>query len=176
MTKYFLVIFSSIVFIACKPYSDPSPIEDPRIINPYCNDPSAVNYNWNFPGIPDNSTCFYPSDVFEGSYIFSDSLVDAQLNVIDTSSYAIQILKLDSVHANLCNLCGTKCVSIRAFKYLEFSIDTIVGNGQVFCNSTDTVSGIGIKSSLQDSLAFQINYIIQTDTGKQYHIGTAVKQ
>ena len=79
-------VFSILMFFSCKKYKDPSPITDPRIKNHYCNDPSAVNSNWDFPGIADNTVCIYPSDIFEGNFKLYDTTINDLDSVLKTDS------------------------------------------------------------------------------------------
>src|SRR5579872_3418748 len=73
----FIVIFFLMLtegVCSCSKYKDTKATADPRLTNPYCNDTNAVNYNWGFPGKPDSTVCFYPTDVFKGIYTFNDSI------------------------------------------------------------------------------------------------------
>src|SRR5947208_3141374 len=63
-----------LISASCKKYTDQPGKSDPRLARKYCNDPSAVNYNRDFPGTEDNSICYYPTDVFKGQYTFTDSI------------------------------------------------------------------------------------------------------
>lgn len=51
--KYFkvfiLLALSVSIFFSCEKWKDPNPDVDPRITErKYCNDPEAINYNWDF--------------------------------------------------------------------------------------------------------------------------------
>src|ERR1043165_6289024 len=85
--RYFSLIILSLALVmgfafSCKKWQDPAPKEDPRLTRPYCNDPEAVNYNWDFPGKPDNSVCFYPSDLFAGTYTFWDTVTHVEKELL----------------------------------------------------------------------------------------------
>jgi len=161
---------------SCKPYQDPEPISDDRINNPYCNDPSAINYNWGFPGLPDNSLCVYPTDVFTGNYTYFDTAYDAALNVLATNSYNLQISNVDTTRLLINGFCSGITIKATANRFLDFVIDSIHGNGQVFCDPLDTIIGGGQKSDFYDSLYILFNYQIESDTGLATHKGRAVKQ
>jgi len=72
--SFFIIIACLSSILGCTKWTDTQNASDPRLTQKYCNDPFAVNYNWGFPGIPDNSTCVFPSDVYVGTYVFHDSI------------------------------------------------------------------------------------------------------
>ena len=72
-------------FLACTKWADTQKPSDPRLTQKYCNDPFAVNYNWGFPGLPDNSTCIFPSDLYVGTYLFHDSIYSIANVLVDTN-------------------------------------------------------------------------------------------
>lgn len=169
-----LTLFILLFVAACKPYKDPDPITDPRLTNPYCNDPSAVNYNWDFPGVPDNSVCFYPSDVFAGQYIWRDTVLDNNLLPISFDSTLVTITKTDTTRLAITGKCNT--LNLTATRFLSITIDSVIGNGQQFCRMGDTIVGNGIKSSVADTTSFTINYVIYSDTGNSTHKAYFLKQ
>ena len=164
-----------LLIAACKPYEDPEPITDPRINNPYCNDPAAINFNWGFPGVPDNSQCFYPADVFEGNYVWQDSTLNDNGAVIAYDSIFSTINKIDSTRFEIIGRCNAN-VKLTASRFLTFTIDTIVGDGQIFCRATDTIAGSGMKVGVSDTSTFFMNYSVITDTGTTTHKAKFVKQ
>lgn len=171
----FFILFMVTFACSCKKYKDTPPITDPRINNPYCNDPAAVNYNWGFPGIPDNSVCIYPADIFTGNYIFRDSVYNTNNTIAYRDTFALQISKADSTKIFITGFCGVLQIQAKANRYYSFNIDSLVSKGQVFCNTTDTISGKGEINFLGDSL-LKFNYQILTDSGFIYHTGSALKQ
>src|ERR1043165_5567011 len=98
--RYFSLIILSLALVmgfafSCKKWQDPAPKEDPRLTRHYCNDPSAVNYNWDFPGKPDNSVCFYPADLFAGTYMFYDTVSASQSDLyLSADSLVLNISKI----------------------------------------------------------------------------------
>ena len=173
MRKYLLFIL--LLAAACKPYKDPDPITDPRLVTPYCNDPAAINFNWDFPGVPDNSVCFYPSDVFEGNYIWRDSVINEDFVVLSYDSTFVTLTKIDTTSLSLTGKCGAD-IRLSATKFLNIIIDSIDGDGQKFCNATDTIIGSGLKTGFTDSTKFTMSYTIVSDTGKTRHKALFLKQ
>ncbi|MEZ5047562.1 MAG: hypothetical protein R2831_11295 [Chitinophagaceae bacterium] len=175
MHKYLWVLAALLLF-SCKKYKDPNPFTDPRIVSPYCNDPSAVNYNWDFPGKPDNSVCIYPTDVIQGAYFYHDTIYNSTGDVIKRDSFTLNFSKIDTVHFTIQGFCtGTQSISARATRYLLFSIDSLLGNGQEYCGLDDTIMGKGKKYSIESSAPIKLEYQIQTDSGMVFHYGTAIK-
>ena len=169
------ILFILLLAASCKPYTDPDPLTDPRISNPYCNDPTAINYNWGFPGIPDNSTCIYSSDLFVGNYIWRDSTVNSPGAVVAYDSVFATVTKIDSIHFNIAGRCGYD-LKLTADKFLNIVIDSIDGNGQKFCKPSDTIVGSGLKLSFSDTTNFILNYTIFSDTGATAHESIFIKQ
>lgn len=173
MQKYLLVIL--LFALSCKPYKDPDPIKDPRLTNPYCNDPAAINYNWEFPGVPDNTTCIFPSDVFEGNYIWYDSTQDENLNILAFDSTFVNVAKVDTTRLTLSGKCNYN-LSLTADRFLNIVIDSLHGDGQQFCQTNDTIIGTGLKIGFADTTSFTMNYIIVSDTGSSFHKAYFLKQ
>ena len=170
------LFFIILLVAACKPYKDPDPITDPRLQNSsYCNDPAAINYNWGFPGIPDNSLCIFPTDVFEGNYVWRDSVIDENGDVLAFDSVFATVSKLDTTRLNINGRCGYD-LKLTADKFLGIVIDSIDGNGQKFCQASDTIIGTGLKTGFSDTTTFSLNYIIISDTGSSIHKSIFIKQ
>jgi hypothetical protein len=172
--RYYLLVF--ILFGACKKYSDPAPFSDPRINNPYCNVPAALNYNWGFPGIPDNSLCIYPSTFFSGNYFYRDSTFDIGMNFLSQDSFPITITVVDTSRVNISGFCGTNVLQAKTDKFYKIKFDSTFAYGQHLCSSTDTVTGGGSKKDISDTATIKFAYTLLSDTGVSYHIGTATKQ
>ncbi|MCD6064583.1 MAG: hypothetical protein K0R82_2494 [Flavipsychrobacter sp.] len=179
------VLAATLAVVACKKYEDKIGVAD--LPNSYCNDPEAVNYNWNFPGKPDNSTCFYPDSVFAGTYILSDSVYyseDFIFSRAQTDTLTISKRGTDS-HSQLtvewktCNI-RMNFTADRFYKATAdslFGADTIIRAGQLFCRPTDTLSGFMMKDR-NDPKRLKVNFTIRTDTGSKvvFYNGTAIKQ
>lgn len=169
------------LFFSCNKWSDPASVNDPRLTNPYCNDPDAVNYNWGFPGKPDNSVCFYPSDVFNGTYVFTDSVYIASSGLfIATQAETLYVTKQNKTNLTIAGLCSsTNVVNITAHSDFNATVDTLVGDsttisrGQLLCRPSDTISGTFSYSRI-DSL-LHISFQVSSDTGVTIHTGKAKK-
>ncbi len=166
---------------ACKKWQDPAPTNDPRLTNPYCNDPEAVNYNWGFPGKPDNSLCFYPKDLFLGDYLFVDSIYITSSNTfIHSDSLILHIYSRAGSNSKIAvvGFCGADSLKLTAGASYIATIDTLIGDtltyrGQQWCRVVDTVNGT-IYNSRVDTL-LHINLQIISDTGITTHMGKAKK-
>jgi hypothetical protein len=174
-------------FAACKKWQDPQPVDDPRISSRrFCNDPEAVNYNWDFPGKPDNTLCFYPSDLFKGTFSFKDSIYSAT-NVFDSAgsqvTYLLQFLPLDKNRFVVIGFCPGDSLHFTAERvtysaHADTTIqtsDTTFSYGQFFCRQLDTLTGTFTRSRT-DSTGIYIDLKVVSDTGINYHRGTAIKQ
>lgn len=189
--KFFrpLIIIAAVgVFVfSCKKYKDPDLATDPRIATrKYCNDPLAVNYNWDFPGVPDNTVCFYPTDIFKGSYLFTDSIYRSD-NSFDSArsliTYTLNIIPYTTNKFALVGFCGNgdslKFTAERT-TYRGNADTTIKLNdstyvyGQFFCSSLDTLTGTLMRPK-GDSVSLLIDFTVLSDTGLNYHRGTAIK-
>jgi hypothetical protein len=179
------VLLMALGFAACKKYEDKVGNADGQLENRYCNDPEAVNYNWGFPGKPDNAICFFPTSVFEGTYILSDSIfysTDFIFTKAVTDTITISKKSPDS-HTKLLlsGWCGVQMdfTADRFYKATADSLfggDTIIRAGQLFCHD-DTLSGFIIKDKTDDK-RLRLNFTIRTDTGSKvvFHVGTAIKK
>ena len=175
-----LLSLATLSAVSCKKWVDPAPTTDPRLNNPYCNDPEAVNYNWGFPGKPDNSLCFFPSDIFNGTYTFVDSVYQASTGFfILTQTQTLNVVKRSQNKLEVFGLCGTGSLFITAHSNFIATIDTTVGDttifnrGQLLCRTQDTASGT-ITYNRIDSL-LHISITVVSDTGITTHTGKAKK-
>jgi hypothetical protein len=188
-----IVAFSLLVpafLFSCKKWSDPAAPQDPRLDdNKYCNDPDAVNYNWNFPGVPDNSVCIFPADLFKGTYSFTDSIYNVQ-NVFDSArsqnTYTLHIIALGKRTLRITGFCSAsdslKFTAERS-TYRATADTTIFLNdttkvfGQFFCRTQDTLSGSVSKNQNDSSgRTVRVDFRVVSDTGVYFHRGTAIKQ
>jgi hypothetical protein len=190
----YIFLIGLICLAACKKTEPKGDTNDPRLSGSgYCNDPRAVNYNWNFPGKVDNSTCFYPSSVFKGTYLFTDSTLNAAFRLDDTvksiQKYWITITPVNNDYNKMMvqglHICKdtNDVVYINAGRFFKASVDstrnpapdTTFQPGQILGSCADTVNGFFSKAnSASDTL--RINLTVYNDTGVIYHIGTAIKQ
>ncbi len=177
-----LFIVSVVAMLSCKKWEDPAPSDDPRISNPYCNDPDAVNYNWGFPGTPDNTVCVYGPDLFAGTYKVHDTAYDTESGLyLAADSSMVTIVKLSNLKARVDGLCPSGVsLFITAGGAWQATVDTTVGDslslsqGQLFCRSVDTVTGYLTRDKIDSSLVY-IDLTIRTDSATTVHRAKAVK-
>lgn len=183
-----VVLLLTIVAAGCEKWVDQKAEEDPRINErAYCNDPEAVNFNWNFPGKPDSSTCFYPSDIFKGTYLFVDSVYNGD-NIFDsarsTTTYTLTLMPYSHNHFGLIGFCGNEPLKFTAERStyranadstIQIS-DTTFDYGQYFCRTQDTIAGFIFKDRNDSSSRLFIEFSVRSDTGLNFHRGTAIKQ
>jgi hypothetical protein len=159
---------------SCKRYVDPAP-QNLNLTNKYCNDPIAVNYNWNFPGLPDNGVCIYPADVFVGNFTFYDSLQDIGTGLyLPNDTLPLQITKMTNSAFLIGGLCPSASFMAKAYRNMQFTLDSNSINGQLFCVVQDTLSGKGSKNFVSDT-SFKFSYTLNTPAGIQKHRGILIK-
>jgi hypothetical protein len=180
-TFLLLLAVATLFALSCKKWKDAAPRDDPRISTPYCNDPEAVNYNWGFPGKPDNSVCYYAADIFAGTYTVHDTAYKADLYVWADSTQ-ITISRITNSKISVTGLCsGGGIMYVTARTAYQATIDTTVGDslsldqGQLYCRPQDTVSGYFNRDKFDSSLMY-INLTVKTDTGTTVHLARAVKK
>jgi hypothetical protein len=170
-----MMVFFAIL-IGCKPYKDPTPIKTDLLTTPYCNDPKAVNYNWGFPGKPDNSICFFPADLFVGNYKFYDSIYDNTAGVyLAFDSTNVSIAKSTDSTISVTGLCGSSVFTAKATKNARFTLDSTTSLGQLFCSNADTISGGATKWNFNDTF-FKFQYDLINNSTKKEHNGIFIKQ
>jgi len=171
------------VFFSCAKWKDPKPVNDPRLTNHYCNDPAAVNYNLGFPGVPDNTVCYYPSDLFVGNYLLHDSVYLSPSGLfISADSFVIRVTKISNSKIGVIGFCksGSQLLMTAGPTYVATG-DTTEGDsttiyhGQMLCRIQDTISGT-ISKDRVDSTVLHIALQVVSDTGISLIQGRAVKQ
>ena len=158
------------VLLSCAKYKSPKGYTDPQLTNHYCNDPLAVNYNWGFPGIPDNTVCFYPTDVFAGKYIFRDSIfLQSGYIFIRADSFIMTIKKINTTQMSVFGVCvnGDSLVLTATPSFIA-SVDTTEGDtvtncGEPLCGSNDTINGTITQNRLDSVLT--ILFQVASDSG-----------
>jgi len=187
LTIYIFVVL--LTFSSCKKWKDSIATDDPRLHDrKYCNDPEAVNYNWEFPGVPDNSICIFPSDLYKGIYTFTDSVYNSNEifdSLLSKQTYTIQVLAMSKKHLAIIGFCsndtlfftaGRTTYSASADSTLKLN-DSTKAFGQPMCRMLDTLTGTITKNSLDTTnTKIKFNWKVVSDTGSNYHKGTAVKQ
>ena len=175
------VLFAVILF-ACSKYKDPPPAgHDDRLVKPYCNDPKAVNYNWDFPGIPDSSVCIYAVDSFKGSWIFKDTVLLPNNDIAEIVDRNLTFTSTEDtikIHLEVTGWCsGPTPFYITANKYGKANVDSIPAGvpGQLLCIPTDTLNGY-FNKNLYGKDTMKIELTITNAAGTRYHKGIAIKQ
>ncbi|MFI5196572.1 MAG: hypothetical protein ACHQD8_05740 [Chitinophagales bacterium] len=175
-----LLAVGGIMFFSCAKWKDPKGY-DPNLPHHYCNDPAAVNYNWNFPGKPDNTVCFYPTDLFGGTYFFRDSIYRDTL-FIRADSFTLTMTAVSHTKINVAGFClNGNTITLTAGPTYIATVDTTEGDtttinhGQMLCRIQDTVSGT-ISKDRVDSTLLHITLQVASDTGMTTHYGNARKQ
>lgn len=181
-----VIALSLSIFSSCS--KAPEEKTDPRLNEKrYCNDPDAVNYNVNFPGIPDNSICFFPTQLFKGTYLFIDSVRDKDYAFRSVDSFLVTLVaKTNTKLAFVGFIKGTTdTLNLTADKYYKAVIDSAKGAYDVKLsgslvkngNAVDTVSGYLQKYS-NDSNKILVRFAVVSgkDSVVNFHYGTARKQ
>ncbi|HTO14720.1 MAG TPA: hypothetical protein VLZ83_03070 [Edaphocola sp.] len=169
---------------ACEKYKDPKE-KDLGLTREYCNDPSAINYNDSFPGVPNNSVCIFPTDLFEGNWHFQDSVFTPDGTFLNSETYILTFTAKDPSQDSLkrkltlTGLCPSVNINLSANRYGLALTDTLIpytDGGQFFCQNTDTISGQFkvIRDSLNNNM--KINFTIHAPDNQFLHIGKAIKQ
>jgi hypothetical protein len=166
---------------ACQSKEEDYPATDPRLgTRVYCNIPGAVNYNWGFPGKPDNSVCFYGPDLFRGSFSYRDTILKPD-GTIDSprsgQAYTLNIYGLDTSRAILLGLCpGGDTLYLHAPRTgFRASLDSSTVKGQRLCRTQDTVSGLLLRE-LSDTSRLSLSFTVYSDTAVNLHRGTAYRR
>lgn len=180
-----LLLAPALIFYACKKYQDPPDATFPsELTDHYCNDPRAVNYNWNFPGIEDSLVCVFPVDSFQGSWTYYDT---TYLPSGDTAGTAIRNLVFTStedsvkMHMTVAGWCSANATfNVTANKYNRSELDSLPGSysGQFFCSQADTAVGAFYKD-VSDTTSFNkmvVDITVTSGETIQYHKGVAIRQ
>ena len=193
MPRSIYILLFSILLFACQKEDKKGNSDDPRLTNKYCNDPRAVNYNWNFPGTPDNSLCFYPSSVFQGTYLFTDTVLNKDYVLADTAhpsyTYMITLIPIGNDYNKMLlqglHICSdtNDAITLTATRFFKATVDSTAHPvldstllpGQILSHCADTVSGYLTKSN-GDDINLRVSLMVYNDTGIVYHVGTAKKQ
>lgn len=168
---------------SCRKYKDPKGERDPRLDSTfYCNDPDAVNYNWGFPGTPDSTLCYYPADLYAGTYLFTDSVYNPDNSFdVDRSrtTYTLRFYRLSKNRFAVVGFCnGSDTVYFTAERVsLQANVDTLVAQlGQRLCRPLDTVYGNFTRNVTDTTGDIVVNLTVRSDTSTNFHRGKALKQ
>lgn len=138
----------------------------------YCNDPAAINYNYEFPGTADNTTCIYPTDVFVGKYALLDSIYTSDFASFYVVTDTVDIYAMSKTRMAMVGYCGPfDSIKLTAGRYYKATIDSTITNGQPLCNIKDTISGtFAVDATERVRLSFTQ---VGDTAGIKYHRGTA---
>lgn len=178
VSRILFIITSLCMLSACGKYNDKYGPEDERLDRPFCNDPEAVNYNWDFPGRPDSAACYYPADILAGRYMLVDSIYSAseELDTLGIRTVYFDIYSLTRKKIGLVNLCGPDTLFFLADRFYNVSSDSLFIEGQPFCSPLDTMFG-SMRLTVGDSSYLKLDLTVSSGlTGLRHHRGTAVKQ
>ena len=173
--KIILFIFLGLSLHSCVKWKD-AKATDPGITRHYCNDPDAVNYNWGFPGKPDNTICFYPSDLFAGvDSFFIDSIFQKDLSFTRRDSFMMTITRVTNSQILLAGFCSNNrstAFSLTADRTYNATLDTVLGGiGQTFCRPRDSTMG----DTVTGNITRDVNLLLDTSTAKGHiYIDTAI--
>lgn len=188
-TLILTTILLTLLHFSCKKWTDPAPYDDPQVQErKYCNDPEAVNYNWDFPGIADSTTCIFPADLYTGTYTFTDSIYFDDETTLDTDlvfqTYTLQIIRNAKSKFSIQGFCSSNELTFTAGRSTyQASADTTLKQddstyayGQPLCSIQDTLTGTVTKSTTDTTgKTITISWEVVSDTGINYHKGTAIK-
>lgn len=167
-----------VIISACEKYSDKKggDIKD-QLNRKYCNIPHAINYNWNFPGIEDNTTCYFAYEYFQGNWTFVDTIKKQdEIIQIDTLVISFEHNNADTTYGTifLNGWCANEKLKLIADRFYNVVTDTME-NGekyQVVCNNQDTISGT-ISKDISDSTKLSIKLNVTNANGTFLHVGNA---
>lgn len=179
---YHVILFTFVASIfmgSCSKYKDEAGEYDPRLKRPYCNDPEAVNYNWDFPGTPDSTVCYYPEDMLSGNYTLLDSIYssDDVLDTLGIRTVYFSVYPLSRGNIGLVGLCGSDTLFFTTDRFYFIAADSLFEQGQPYCSPLDTFTGT-MRYFPGDTSYLQLNLTVDGGTlsGIRYHRGTAIKQ
>lgn len=171
---------AAVLFYACSKYKEPPKADPAETGRHYCNDSRAVNFNWGFPGTPDNDTCVYPIDSMLGNWVFTDSVFLPNGNFQNVFTRNLNFTATEDTslsHIAVSGWCNGAPIYITVDRYNLANVDTLLTGayGQLLCSATDTVSGTFQKeANIKDTM--NINITISGTTGVTFHKGKALRQ
>lgn len=178
-----LGLIAMVLISSCEKYEDSSQNDWKVDENQeYCNHPDAVNYNWGFPGVINDSICIFPNEVFEGQWYLTDTLFNDTLGVeaIRERFIDIQWVPEDSIEykLRLSGWCDNEHeLYLDANRFLLASVIDELEDypGQWDCDLTSSISGT-IRKNNFDADTLYLQMIQQTDQDQLRIIkGRAIK-
>lgn len=170
-------------FISCDRYEDKTLQDwDDQDNSYYCNQADAINYNWGFPGLINDSICIFPNEVFEGTWYLTDTIFNDTLGIEqiqerwvtidwvadDTISYKLKMM-------GFCEEDQPLYFDANRFMLANIVDDLEDTNGQLYCDLTSSISG-NIRKDNIDSDTLYLQMLQQTNTDLLFTIkGRAIK-
>lgn len=108
--------------------------------------------------------------------MYYDTILNDIGEYVSNDSFAIAITQLDSTKLTITGFCGADIYHATASRFFKFTLDSVLGNGQLYCNQKDTFTGNGYKIGIEDTNTIQFNIVLQTDTAAVIHKGFAIKK
>src|SRR5690625_160640 len=174
-------------FVSCEKYEDKAQkdIED-ALKNQYCNITDAINYNWGFPGEPNDSLCIFPVEPFIAySWTLLDTVFNEDFEVLETRNRtiyfeeytAIDTLKHMMLMHDYCS--ENSSILLEANRHLLATVYDNIENdvGQLDCDESSVLNGfISLDSLSADTLKLrfhkrtidELNLIINGRAYKNY--------
>lgn len=181
MRKTIGIFCLTITIWGCSKTNENTSVDDGLFTRKYCNDPEAVNFNHGFPGTPDSSICFYPKDVFAGSYLVKDSIFNTEFELDTVLEKIISFIAVNNSNLKVNGFCPSgDPLYFTADRFYKAQSDSLtLGDstklpGQLICSTSDTLIGTINKIEV-DTPKIRINWTVASDTGINYHIGTGIK-
>lgn len=168
---------SAVIFYACSKYKDPPNADPVNNGRHYCNDPRALNYNWGFPGTPDNDTCVYPIDPMKGAWVFTDSVFLPNGNLQQVLTRNLNFTSTEDTlltHMAVSGWCSGTPIYITIDKIGTARVDSMFSGGQLLCTTTDTINGTFLKK-LDRADTLDIDLSISSLGGTTRHKGIALR-
>lgn len=150
-------------FISCEKYEDKAKKDiDDTLTNQYCNITDAINYNWGFPGEPNDSLCIFPVEPFIAySWTLIDTVLNEDMDILETRNRtiyfeeytAIDTMKHMILMKDYCS--ENSSILLEANRHLLASVFDNMENdiGQLDCDGSSVLNGfISLDSLSADTL------------------------
>lgn len=181
--KITMFVIAVLLVYACNKQEPFDTVSNADLATHYCNDPLAINYNIGFPGTVDNNVCIYPTEVFTGTYELKDSIYNGEFELDTVLNFTVGFTASSLTGLKMYGFCvNGDTVRLTADRYYKAGVDSTLTlpdsnliEGHVFCRAIDTIKG-SINKYSTDSNKLRINFIIASDTGINYHIGTGIRK
>lgn len=171
----------ALLMTGCSKTADTKPDISDQLSGKYCNIPAAVNYNWGFPGIEDNTTCIFATSYYEGNWAFVDTvaLPDETVVRIDTLLLNFSKIASDTTQRlmHMAGWCGSENLIMDVDRYYMATTDSFDNNlgWQKICSNQDSLH-VSIRKDLYDTSKLYITITQYNDLGNFTHKGNGTRQ